>query len=195
MGVLVSLVRDARNRPYCVAAIWFLIAMVASSVFAQDHSRHIRDIAGPISGLVNTVFLTSGYLLLLLPSLWRRDWREFILVAGIGIAMTILAQGLKFTVGHWLPRPSGSPGGFPSGHAMAAFTLAFLIHRRLPRVGWLAYAVAALITWARVANHDHWFYQVAAGAILGLVVTALIDRRFYRKELEPTPGHQGIPVL
>jgi len=77
----------------------------------------------------------------------------------------LLVQGLKFATG--LPRPSGAPSGFPSGHTTIAFALAWLILAAHPRLSPVWFGVAVAIGWSRMEIHAHFVYQVLTGAVLG----------------------------
>ncbi len=64
--------------------------------------------------------------------------------------------------------------GPPSDHASSAFAIAsvlVLFHRRL---GVLALLVAAFMCYARVYVGDHYPGDVAAGALIGIVVAVLL---------------------
>ncbi|WP_272897318.1 phosphatase PAP2 family protein [Anaerolinea thermolimosa] len=119
----------------------------------------------------------SGFLLLWLvgnPPL--RRWAVFFAVA-VGIqALSIFA--LKQTIRR--QRPPGEwgtlyrnfdPHSFPSGHATRAFLLAVLAAGNGPT--WLSLVLAfwaPLVSLARVATGVHYLSDIAAGAILGLLM-------------------------
>ena len=138
-----------------------------------------RPYATFISKTGNVVFIATGLALLSVGPMMRGEWQT---VRGILIAaliITVLIHGMKLTIGHWLPRPSGKPGGFPSGHAASGFALAFLLSRRYPRMVTVWYGAAILIAWSRVGMHSHYLYQVIAGTIIGIE----IGIRLYRSPL------------
>ncbi len=83
---------------------------------------------------------------------------------------SVAASVLKAVVGR--PRPHGSSGSFPSGHATAAFAVAFVLARRFPRFRILAYFGAAVISATRVLLNKHYVSDVLAGAALGLAIGA-----------------------
>lgn len=122
----------------------------------------------------NDAFLWVGDLALLLLALKSASrawaWR----VVRVMLAQTVLVHVSKLATGPWLPRPSGNGGGFPSGHASAAFALAFLLSERFPRAAVLWYALASVIAWSRVEVGSHYPYQVAAGMALGLATAFLL---------------------
>ena len=74
----------------------------------------------------------------------------------------------------WFRSHAGSPmrgiGSFPSGHGIAAFSLATVFADRYPRRRWhavAAYGAAAAISFSRVSLQSHHPSDVFAGAFLG----------------------------
>lgn len=72
-------------------------------------------------------------------------------------------------------RPGGERNGFPSGHAMFAFMLAFLVSEKYPKLAPIFYGVAVAIGWARVEAGAHYPYQVLGGAFIGTVIAWTIS--------------------
>ena len=67
-------------------------------------------------------------------------------------------------------RPNGTAfNSFPSGHTATAFTGAELVRMEY---GWgwglAAYAAAAAVGYGRVAHQSHWWWDTAAGALIGV---------------------------
>ncbi len=76
------------------------------------------------------------------------------------------------------PRPyHPNEPGFPSGHTVFAFALAWLITEKYPKLGPVWYAIAVVIGWSRIEVHAHYPYQVFAGAIIGALLGFLVSRR------------------
>ena len=72
------------------------------------------------------------------------------------------------------PRFAASNNSFPSGHAIAAFSVATVISRRYRNHRWVpyaAYGTAAAIAFSRVTGSDHYLADVFAGAVLGYSVS------------------------
>ena len=81
---------------------------------------------------------------------------------------TIIVNGLKLAVKE--QRPNGTAyNSFPSGHTATAFTGAELVRLEY---GWgwgaAAYAAATVVGWSRVEHQCHWWWDTAAGAIIGV---------------------------
>ena len=96
-------------------------------------------------------------------------------------------------------RPDGSDNhSFPSMHASVSFTGAAFIQRRY---GWKwgipAYAVATYVGWSRTYAKKHDWWDVAAGAAMGIGSAYIFTRPFAQKHnltLSPLAGdkHFGI---
>ena len=100
-------------------------------------------------------------------------WNEVELALGALIAAgsgSLVASLLKSLIGR--PRPDGGDGSLPSGHATAAFAVAFVVARRFPRFRILAYFGALVISATRVLLHKHYLSDIMAGAALGLAIGA-----------------------
>jgi membrane-associated phospholipid phosphatase len=86
-----------------------------------------------------------------------------------------------------LPRPNTSPieilYGFPSGHAVALFSLAWLIHLAKPQLSVVWFGMAIVVALSRVVSQYHYGYQVAAGAIIGLLLGVWLSTRPVEKML------------
>lgn len=63
---------------------------------------------------------------------------------------------------------------FPSDHASAGFAIAAVLFARHRRVGIIALLFALFMSYARVYVGDHYPGDVAAGAVVGVIVAALL---------------------
>ena len=89
---------------------------------------------------------------------------RFIGAMGMSVALT---YSLKYIVNK--ERPNGEPYSFPSGHASNAFTGAAFLQRRFGcKVGIPAYVLAAYTAWTRVYTNNHDYWDVLAGAVIGV---------------------------
>jgi len=84
--------------------------------------------------------------------------------------------GSTFVVTHALKRiinkerPNGGGLGFPSGHTSSAFSGAAFIDRRYGvKAGVPAYLLACFVGWSRVKTKHHDYWDVLAGASLGII--------------------------
>lgn len=68
----------------------------------------------------------------------------------------------------------GGRGSFPSGHTIAAFSVAAVFadrYRRSRWVPWVAYSMAGLVGLSRITLQSHFSSDVFAGAVLGYVIS------------------------
>lgn len=95
----------------------------------------------------------------------------------VGDAAT-LTGSLKYLTGRKRPDQADSSRdfdgpvsgfeSFPSGHTSAGFAVATVLAKEKPKRKWLYYGLATAIGWSRMAQNDHWFSDVFAGATIGV---------------------------
>lgn len=175
-------------RLHIVGVFLVIIGVVAAFCSSVPASPDIKPYAHFASKQLHDGFLILGILTLLVLA-WRARSKVaamlVVAVMGIETALFGLLKGISWYGFHALPRPSGSDGGFPSGHTAASCALAFILTERFPKFGPLFYTIAAVIAWSRVGDGAHYAYQVLFGAILGFAVALVVTPRF--KEAEPAP--------
>ena len=124
--------------------------------------------------IYNCMLVGSGILMLIAARLMKRPalgWR----VWDLTLCCAIASLGCKLFA---LPRPSGGPHGFPSGHALTAFAAACLLQKTFPRISPYAFIIAVGVGWSRVEIREHFVYQVLIGALMGVLVgTAVANAR------------------
>jgi undecaprenyl-diphosphatase len=117
---------------------------------------------------------------------WRsQNGRHGVAAAGFS---ALLALGVAHFLAGWIDRPRPyvahpadahlfvSPShdpSFPSDHATAAFAIAVAILLRHRRAGWLALAMATVLSIARVAVGTHYPSDVIGGALIGTAAALL----------------------
>jgi membrane-associated phospholipid phosphatase len=83
---------------------------------------------------------------------------------------------------HWLlGKYAVGASLFPSAHVAATTAMALVIHRYLPRFGWLFVIVAVSIALATVYGRYHYAADALAGALVG-VSAYLLSKRIFRIE-------------
>lgn len=123
------------------------------------------------AGLLAILFLASGR--------WRsRNGRVAVVAAGFS---ALLALGMAHLLADLWARPRpyethpdahlfiapSHDTSFPSDHATAAFAIAVAILLRHRQAGWIALALATVLSISRVAVGTHYPLDVLAGAALG----------------------------
>lgn len=170
--------------------IYFAAALFALFValwLTPDHDlngKNVQSLAEIIAHNLTRIgfvlLVTSSVLLLLILALQNlkrglRDasvwWTPVAVIANA----TIENLGKNFLDA---PRPDSFQNGFPSGHSMASFLMAWLIATKYPKLAPLWYAFAVAISWSRVEIHAHFPYQVLGGAFIGTLIGWAITRFF-----------------
>lgn len=114
-------------------------------------------------------------------SLVKGDYKGIVQHLEAGAVTVAATYLLKYSVGK--RRPDGSDNhSFPSNHAGIAFVGASFLQQRY---GWKwgapAYAVASYVGWGRIYSKKHDFWDVLAGAAIG-VTSGVLFTSPYAKE-------------
>jgi undecaprenyl-diphosphatase len=72
--------------------------------------------------------------------------------------------------------PATTTHSFPSGHTATSFACAVVLASLAPRLRVPCFVLAVLIAFSRLYNGDHFPLDVLAGAVLGLLVGAVVLR-------------------
>ncbi|RYG69544.1 phosphatase PAP2 family protein [bacterium] len=87
------------------------------------------------------------------------------------VVQGVVVTGIKKLIPIRRPYPNDYKfGTFPSGHTSTAFTMAGILGAAKPGAKTPAYVVASLVGWSRVKVRAHRWQDVAAGAVVGIVV-------------------------
>lgn len=109
------------------------------------------------------------------------DWQG--LKQGAFTAATEIGASLilKYAISEERPDHSNHHS-FPSGHTGIAFANAAFVQRRYGwKLGAPAYALAAYVGWGRVFSRKHHWWDVVAGAALGVGSAYIYTRPYVRK--------------
>jgi membrane-associated phospholipid phosphatase len=144
----------------------FLVcACVALPAFSRDYledAGNVLQIALPVAALGATIY--------------KKDLKGFFQLAEAFAVTEILTQGIKYTVRE--TRPNGGKHSFPSGHTSAAFFGASYLDIRYGETwGVPAYILAAITGYSRIESENHYPWDVAAGAIIGVAGNLIFTRR------------------
>lgn len=178
---IISLLFRREVRPHVLGLV--ALALTDCIIKCWPNISAIDGFAHFLSGIGNSLFLVVGYLALLLTELKAGKSRNAKMTLAIFAATTVAVHTVKTLSWSSLSRPSGNPGGYPSGHAAATFALAFLLSCRYQRLTKIWYAIAASISWSRIAVGAHFPFQVYVGSALGLFAAILIYDGFAPNKL------------
>ncbi|HAH88131.1 MAG TPA: hypothetical protein DCL60_12260 [Armatimonadetes bacterium] len=180
------------NPLYCGAIA--LSVIISSAFFLSKFPKgHVLDFAHFMSDTGNVLFLVCGYLALIIAAIAIKNWRNLMLAFTVLIIVTFFVQLIKhFDLGAIAMRPCGGGEGFPSGHTAGAIALAFLLSLRFSKATVIWYTWAGAIAWSRVQANAHYPFQVAAGAVFGLLTAYLLVNMFSKQPRSPAggPGRQ-----
>lgn len=160
-----------------LAADSALVALAerAESPAVDDWIRIFNRLGGGINPpMIVLFFVVAGI------AYRRRRWLAYgIAMALAGISAGIFAQIVKYAVGRTRPELwlgpfhyiHASAASFPSGHTVAAFSLAgvLLIGSRSVPLRVIALLLACAVAAARVFAFRHWPSDVVASALIGLI--------------------------
>lgn len=158
----------------------FTIALVY--ILGQTDNGQVFHFATQIGGIGNNIFLLVSNGIVFVWA-WRKNLRDVIgLTLVMDAGVWVIVQSIKLIpFGEWALRPSGSSGGFPSGHTTHAFAMAFTLTVLFPRLGWLWYTCAAIIAWSRVESAAHTPLQVMAGVFFGVAIGVIFIQFLLKK--------------
>lgn len=177
-----------------------LDARLSSQLRVAEKPGFLRNIAVFFAHSGDSWFWAAA--LILFWFLSNPAWKQWAVVEFFGIAgLAGVVLAIKFLIRR--ERPEGEWGGiyrntdphsFPSGHAARSFLIAVIASVLAPP--WLAAALwawAPLVALARVAMGVHYLSDVAAGAVLGVIV-ALIGLQIYPPMINWLTALIGFPL-
>ena len=150
---------------------------------AVERSGDVLVFATPVASLVTTLVM--------------KDYEGLKQAAFSGATALATTYALKYIVQKQRPDQSNNLS-FPSGHSTVSFTgAAFLQHRYGWKFGIPAYALSTYVAWSRVYGKKHDYWDVLAGAAIGIGSAYIYTRPFAKKHsLAITPmvinNHPGL---
>lgn len=158
---------------------------------SQNHSGLLDLLALLLSGVgsFGLIWLVIGFVVFIREE--HKDHRFIYLLFTAACSAYVLAEILlKPLFGRLRPEilngaylvqgGDASSYSFPSGHATIAFTLAVVLGFKEPKIRFLLYILASLISLSRVYLGKHFPSDIIAGAILGYLIGRLMIN-FYGK--------------
>jgi len=187
------------NKTISMALITGMATIVLVVAVGLSKNPLAGSAADFLGGMGNDLFLILTNLLIIAWA-WRRNMRSIAaLTLWLDFLVWVTVQGSKLvSTAPWTLRPTGAPGGFPSGHATHSFAMAILLTFFFPRLGWLWNLCAAAISWSRLETLAHNEFQIAAGIILGITIGwAMLTRWLKQPEAAaflPQRGETPLPA-
>lgn len=156
-----------------------LLAIDRAIFIAINHLPHTGasdKLALFFSGVGAAGFVWIGIGLFLFLKEEKKNHRFFIpILAALGSCWFFVEVVLKFLVAR--PRPGvfdsaivvGSAGGFsfPSSHAATSWAMAMILARYEPRLTWIFYLLASVISFTRIYLGVHFPLDVLVGSFIG----------------------------
>lgn len=179
------------------------LAYIIFSLFALDMSAQQRH-SDALDDMLEHAPMVSVLILKACGVEGRsQSWEQLGFSAGMSYA---IAGGTTLVLKHLIKkeRPDHSDNySFPSGHATFAFAGAHTLHKEFgshsPWVSIAGYGVAAFVAVDRVAKDRHRWYDVAAGAAIGIAGTELGyylgDRVFKSDKVRMGVSPQGVAMV
>ena len=147
-----------------------LLLMTGLDCWGQKHSDALDDV------LQYTPY-ASVFILKACGMESRDDWTKLSLTTAASWVMSAgVGYTLKHTIKEWRPDHSDQRS-FPSGHTIFAFAGATALHKEFWKVSpWISvagYGMATIVAVDRVVRDRHHWYDVAAGAGIGIATTSV----------------------
>ena len=156
-----------------LTAIVICCSLSAQEIQVGQTRKAVRT-SGDVLMLISPVASVATVLIL-------KDWKGLKQGALAGVTTAGLSIALKYIVKKDRPDMSNDHS-FPSFHTSAAFAGAAFLQRRY---GWQygipAYVLAGYVGWSRVYGKKHDWWDVAAGAAIGLGSSYIFTRPFAQK--------------
>ena len=198
-------IADGRHVKPTLTVIGITAGLVALDPVSGRHFQNTesfqdfnRIFSGPNTALAMEIFPVAFYAV----GLARRDpdaQRTFLLAGEAVLSSEILTTVMKDTTRRlnpgevpengdfsdtWFKKTQGSwirgIGSFPSGHTIAAFSIATVFAKRYPQPRWVpyvAYSLATVIGFSRVTLQSHFPSDVFLGGALGYTIANLAVHR------------------
>lgn len=166
----------------------FITSLSAQTMEVGGSRKTVRSTGDVVAAAIPAACLVSTLVL--------QDWDGLKQGALAGVSSVGLTFILKELVDKERPDKSDHKS-FPSMHSAVSFTGAAFIQKRY---GWKwgipAYAAAGFVGWSRVYGKKHDWWDVAAGATMGIASAYLFTKPFakkYKLSIAPaaSPAHFG----
>ena len=157
--------RETDVKGFTIALASGAVMLAAPAAASDKFWQTYADI-----GAIGIPLAAGGY------SLYESDRNGLLMLGETGLLTVASTEGLKYAVNE--RRPNGGNHSFPSGHTSLSFAGAGYLQARYGwKVGLPFELLAATVGFARVKSHNHYWYDVVAGAAIGEGSAFLFTRR------------------
>ncbi|HKN19647.1 MAG TPA: phosphatase PAP2 family protein [Dissulfurispiraceae bacterium] len=190
-----------KNKELLLAGLFFILFLAFQDEAVIVWMKHLDQsrsalymLARKFDPFIN--FIGNGTTLLVAAGLIFVIGKKFsagLCYTGKALMLSFFAAGLsvqllKHLIGRARPRiteslmiigPSlkGGYDSFPSGHSAVVFCFAFILEQQFPRYRVIFYCIAAIISVMRVVDLSHFPSDIAAGAVLGVIVGKVLSAK------------------
>ncbi len=192
-----------KNKELLFAGLFFILVLAFLDNAAMVWLKHLDQARASLYMLLRKLdpfinFIGHGTTLLVAACLLFVIGKKFsagMCYTGKALMLSFFAAGItvqlvKHLIGRARPRiteslmiigPSlkGGYDSFPSGHSAVVFCFAFILARQFPRFRIVFYCIAAIISLMRVVDLSHFPSDVAAGALLGVIVGKVLSAKVF----------------
>jgi membrane-associated phospholipid phosphatase len=168
-------------------SIFFLVTvslLTTAPVHAIDPTERIGDVLA--YGLLPLA--TAG------TTLYLRDWNGTLQLGESALLNGAATAILKYTVRE--RRPNGEDNlSFPSSHTSFACVWAEFMRKRYGwKFGAPMYLLAAFVGYSRIESNNHYFHDVAAGAVIGFASSFLFTKPYHGMKVSASGSADGFSV-
>lgn len=169
--------------------VCFCWQATGQAIEISDSRKHVKTSSDVMAAVTPVACLATTLIL--------QDWEGLKQGAFAGVTTLAWSYGLKYLVNKERPDKSDKRS-FPSLHTSISFTGAAFLQRRYGlQWGIPAFAVASYVGWARTYAKKHDWWDVAAGAALGVGSALVYTRPFAQKHnlsIAPVSDGQHVGV-
>ena len=176
------------NRAFLLLlSVLFVLPLYGQQIEVSGSRKTVRSTGDVFAAAIPAACFISTVVL--------KDWDGLKQGALAGVSSVGITYILKEVINKERPDYSDHKS-FPSMHAAVSFTGAAFIQKRY---GWKwgipAYAAASFVGWSRVYGKKHDWWDVAAGAALGVTSAYIFTKPFaekYNLSIAPAAGREHI---
>jgi membrane-associated phospholipid phosphatase len=163
----------------------FIVLALVISCCSNSYARSTIEELGCITQIIVPAYALGM-------AINENDWEGVRQLTYSFAAMQTSVIGLKCIIDEERPNGSGNDS-FPSGHTASAFSGATFIHKRYGfRRAIIPYLLAGFTGYSRIHARQHYFHDVAAGAVISGLFTMLFVDEY--NGLQLSLSHESVMI-